>query len=96
MSVKIILKNLWNKLLLQFSLALFAFYLVIGFLFLFSDVWIEIIPDNRDVVGYILVGFGIVRFYISYSRYKKKHLKIQVLKEEQKNIQDELRNVKKK
>lgn len=74
----------WNKLRLYLSFLLLVFYLIVGFLFLFSDIWVNILPKGREIVGIILVLFAVLRFYIAYRRYKSKHIKIQELKEQKK------------
>ena len=81
MSTKISLKNSWNKLRFYFSFLLFAFYLVIAFLFLFSDIWADMIPKGRGLVGLILLLFGSFRFYVAYRRYKNKDTAIQNLQQ---------------
>jgi hypothetical protein len=84
MSLKVLLHTSWNKLRLYLSFLLLVFYLIVGFLFLFSDIWANILPKGRGLVGTILVVYACFRFYISYRRYKRKHLKIQILKEQKK------------
>lgn len=79
-----IIVNTWNKLRLYLSFLLLVFYLIIGFLFLFSDIWAGILPKGREWVGAGLVLFAALRFYVAYIRYKRKHIKIQILKEERK------------
>jgi hypothetical protein len=76
MNSKIRLKRRWNKLRLYVSFLLLAFYLIVGFLFLFSDIWADLIPKGRVAIGLILVLFGGLRFYIAYRRYKNKHVAI--------------------
>jgi uncharacterized membrane protein YidH (DUF202 family) len=79
MNLKIILKNIWNKLLLYLSFLLFAFYLTIGILFLFTDTWSGFLPKGKEIVGLVLIIFGILRLFVSYRRYinKSKHINIQ-------------------
>lgn len=76
MSFKITLKHNWNKLRLYLSFLLLAFYLTIAFLFLFSDVWADLIPKGRTIIGLVLLLFGSLRFYVAYRRYKNKHIAI--------------------
>ncbi len=94
MSLRLKIKHLWNKLLLQLSLFVLAFYLTIGFLFLFSDMWIDIVPKGREIIGSSLVVFGSLRFYIAYRRYKTKHEKIHALRMAHKKLLEESQNVK--
>ena len=73
MSSKIIFLRGWNKLRFYFSFLLLAFYLTLGFLFLFSETWVDMIPKGRAVIGLILVLFAALRFYVAYRRYKYKN-----------------------
>lgn len=93
MSIKVTIHHIWNKLRLYLSFLLLFFYLIVGFLFLFSDIWVNILPKGREIVGGILVLFGILRFYIAYGRYKNKHLKIQELKEHKKKLKEKKHHV---
>ena len=77
--------SVWNRLRFYLSFLLLFFYLIVGFLFLFSDIWVSILPKGRNIVGALLVLFGAFRFYVAYRRYKRKKLKIQVLKEKRGN-----------
>jgi TRAP-type C4-dicarboxylate transport system permease small subunit len=88
MSLKLKIKHIWNHLLLQLSLILFAFYLTIGCLFLFTDNWIDFVPVGRNIIGGILVIFGCIRFYNSYRRYRTKHEKILALKKEKLHLEE--------
>jgi amino acid permease len=81
MGIKAIIHIVWNKLRLYFSFLLLVFYLVVGCLFLFSDIWICFLPKGKEIVGSALVLFGLFRFYVAYRRYKQKHMKIQELKQ---------------
>jgi cytochrome c biogenesis protein CcdA len=76
MSVKIKIKHSWNKLRFYLSFLLLAFYLTIGFLFLFTDTWIDLLPQGRSSIGIVLILFGTLRFYIAYRRYINKLLRI--------------------
>lgn len=93
MNFKVIIHHSWNKLRLYLSFLLLVFYLIVGFLFLFSDIWVNILPRGREIVGIILVLFGVLRFYIAYRRYKNKHLKIQELKEHKKKLKEKKHHV---
>jgi hypothetical protein len=89
MSFKVIIVSIWNKLRLYLSFLLLVFYLIIGFLFLFSDIWAGILPKGREWIGAGLVAFAALRFYVAYRRYKSKYLKIQILKEERKKRKEQ-------
>ena len=92
MSFWVAITSLWNKLLLYLSFLLLFFYLIVGFLFLFSDIWASILPKGREIVGIVLVLFGAFRFYVAYRRYNRKRLKIQVLKEKRKKRNEEIQS----
>ena len=72
MKTKIKIKQGWNIFLFYFSFLLLFFYLILGFLFLFTNMWIDFLPKGRGLIGLFLVLFGILRFYIAYRRYKNK------------------------
>lgn len=72
MSFKITFKNTWNRLRFYISFLFLAFYLTIAFLFLFSDIWADIIPKGRAIIGLILFLYGSIRFYVSFRTYKNK------------------------
>ena len=95
MNFKIDIKHIWNKLRLYLSFLLFIFYLVIGILFLFTDTWADFLSGGREIIGMVLILFGIVRLYIAYRRYadKLKHIKIQSFKQK-KELVKERQNVK--
>ena len=80
MSVKIKIRHGWNKLRFYLSFVLLAFYLIIGCVFLFTDTWIDLLPNNRSVIGIALVIFGVLRFYIAYHRYSHKLKRIEAIK----------------
>jgi uncharacterized membrane protein YidH (DUF202 family) len=84
------IKHVWNKIRLYLSFLLFAFYLVIGFLLLFSDIWSNFLIKGREIIGLALVLFGVLRFYIAYRRYKNKHkhIKIQFIKKKKQLIKE--------
>ena len=76
MSFRIKLKYSWNRLRFYLSFLLFAFYLTIGSMFLFTDTWIDLLPKGRSIIGIVLILFGTLRFYIAYRRYINKLMKI--------------------
>lgn len=88
MSLKLKIKHLWNSLLLQLSFILLAFYLTVGALFLFSNIWADIVPKGREIIGSSLIVFGCLRFYLAYRRYKTKHEKLQALKKAKKLLEE--------
>jgi len=61
------------------SFMLLSFYLTIAFLFLFSDMWKDLIPTGRGLIGLVLLAFGAFRFYVAYRRYKTKKERIKAL-----------------
>jgi uncharacterized membrane protein YidH (DUF202 family) len=87
MTTKILIKHSWNKIRYYLSFVLFGFYIVVGGMFLFSDIWADLLPKGRSIVGIILILFGVLRFYIAYRRYVNKHAKIQILKAKKENEQ---------
>jgi hypothetical protein len=66
----------WNVFRFFFSVFLLAFYLIVGGLFLFTDVWADLLPKGRFITGIILTLFGLLRFYVAYKRYATKKIKI--------------------
>ena len=76
MSKKFKLKTSMNKLRFYLSFLLLGFYLTVGCIFIFSDVWADLLPSGRYVTGIILILFGVLRFYVSYKRYQNKNLHI--------------------
>lgn len=73
---RINLQQVWNIFRFFFSFFLLAFYLIVGSLFLFTDVWADLLPKGRFITGIILTLFGLLRFYIAYKRYANKKVKI--------------------
>jgi cytochrome c biogenesis protein CcdA len=92
MSFWVIITSVWNKLRFYLSFLLLFFYLIVGFLFLFSDIWASILPKGREIVGVALVLFGAFRFYVAYRRYKRKRLRIQTLKEKKKKKNEQIQS----
>lgn len=81
MSRMIKIRAFLNRARFYFSFLLLAFYLVVGFLFLFTEVWSDLLPKARFTIGIILVLFGVLRFYVSYRRFSGKKNKIELLKQ---------------
>lgn len=51
-----------------FALAMSAVYVLAGCALLFSDVLIDLFPRFRTPLGILLVGYGVVRFYMWQKR----------------------------
>ena len=71
------------------SFMLLSFYLTIAFLFVFTDMWIDLIPQGRGIIGLVLFLFGGFRFYIAYRRYKSKKSRIEAIRHINKNVSPE-------
>ncbi len=80
MSTGIKIKHKWNMLRFYLSFMLLSFYLTISFLFIFTDMWKDLIPNGRGIIGAALLLFGAFRFYIAYRRYRTKKARIQAIK----------------
>ena len=68
---------------------LLSFYLTVAFLFLFTDMWIDLIPQGRGIIGLVLFLFGAFRFYVSYRRYKSKKSRIEAIRHLNNNVSPE-------
>ncbi len=62
------------------SFMLLSFYLTVAFLFLFTDMWKDLIPNGRGLIGIILLLFGAFRFFVAYRRFKTKKARILAIK----------------
>lgn len=93
MSFRIKLKYSWNRLRFYLSFLLFAFYLTIGIIFLFTDTWVDLMPKGRSIIGIVLILFGALRFYIAYRRYINKLVRIKTSIEEKQPTPTEEANV---
>ena len=62
------------------SFMLLSFYLTVAFLFLFTDMWKDLIPSGRSLIGLILLSFGAFRFYVAYRRFQTKKARILAIK----------------
>lgn len=83
-------KKIVNKTRFSFTTLVVLLYFVVGFLFLFTEVWSDLLPNARNTIGIVLVLFGALRFYIAYKRYASKNQKIVELsmnKDESKNME---------
>ena len=74
-------KSTYNKARYYSAYLLLGFYLVIGFIFIFTDVWADLLPKGRFTIGIILILFGLLRFYIAYRRYINKNDRIKESKD---------------
>jgi hypothetical protein len=79
-------KNI-NRFRFYLSFLLLGFYLTVGFVFLFTDVWADLVPKGRYLIGALLVLFGLLRFYIAYRRFSSKSL-VYKAKEEKSDEQE--------
>ena len=79
MTTRIKIKKRWNALRFYLSFLLLLFYFVVGGIFLFSDIWADLLPQGRSIIGIILILFGALRFYIAYRRYATKNKTIEIL-----------------
>lgn len=75
-------KMTYNRIRFYLSFLLLGFYLVVGILFLFTEIWADLLPQGRFVIGIVLILFGSVRFYIAYRRYKNKSIALQPKQEQ--------------
>jgi len=78
-------KMTYNKIRFYLSFLLLGFYLVVGGMFLFTEIWADLLPQGRYTIGIILVLFGGIRFYIAYRRYSNKTVVLRTKEEEKKN-----------
>jgi prepilin signal peptidase PulO-like enzyme (type II secretory pathway) len=53
-----------------FSLAMSAFYAVMGLLFLTTNVLAEALPHYRAAIGGVLLGYGILRGWMWYRKWR--------------------------
>lgn len=62
-----------NKINYYFSLIMIALYFIIGLLFLFSDIVIDTFPAYREVIGGILLLYGVFRLYSIVKRRNRRN-----------------------
>jgi hypothetical protein len=76
-----------NQLRFYSGFLLLGLYLTVGFVFLFTDVWADLVPKGRVLIGLMLVFFGALRFYIGYRRFisRKEYFKTK----EEENVKQE-------
>lgn len=79
-------KMTYNRIRFYSSFLLLGFYWVIGILFLFTNVWADLLPQGRPIVGSVLIAFGSLRFYIGYRRYINKIVAIKTKEQKQKDV----------
>jgi cytochrome c biogenesis protein CcdA len=63
-----------NKLRFYFGFLLLGLYLTVGFIFIFTELWADLLPKWRYLTGILLILFGAFRFYVGYRRYINKSL----------------------
>ncbi len=76
MSGRIKIKKAWNHTRFYLSFLLLAFYLIVGSVFLFTEIWADLLPKGRTIAGLVIIGFGILRFYVAWRRFINKKLRI--------------------
>ena len=54
-----------------FALAMSAVYVLCGVLVGFTDVAAELIPRYRPALAVVLIGYGILRFYLWWRKRKR-------------------------
>jgi len=62
------MKQIKHMRLRAFALAMPVFYIVCGGVLLFTDVFIQLIPNYRTALGGILVGYGALRLWMWYRK----------------------------
>lgn len=70
------------------SFLLLGFYLTIGFIFLFTNIWADLLPKRRYLIGVLLVLFGALRFYVSYVRFTNKSVRLKEKEESRKDASE--------
>jgi hypothetical protein len=63
-----------NRVRFYLSFLLLGFYLTVGFMFLFTEVWADLVPKGRYLIGLLLIVFGVLRFYVAYRRFDNKNI----------------------
>jgi cytochrome c biogenesis protein CcdA len=81
-------RSTFNKLRFYTGFLLLAFYLTVGFIFLFTDVWGDLVPKGRALIGLLLILFGTIRFYVGYLRYNQRSMNIQEKTKDQHNAEE--------
>jgi cytochrome c biogenesis protein CcdA len=78
-----------NKLRFYLGFLLLGFYLTVGFIFLFTTIWSDLLPKARFLIGILLILFGALRFYVGYVRYSNKNLAYKEKEKERNNAEAE-------
>jgi hypothetical protein len=86
MSTSIKIKHSINHIRFYTSIIVFAFYLVVASLFIFSNTWVDLIPKGRGMIALVLFLFGSFRFFIAFRRFNNKRLHIQSTMEIKENV----------
>jgi hypothetical protein len=89
MSTSIKIKHGINHIRFYSSILVFLFYLVVAILFLFTNTWIDLVPNGRGTIALVLFLFGSFRFYIAFRRFNSKRLHIQSIMEIKQNVSEE-------
>lgn len=56
-----------------FALVMSGIYVLAGCAFLFTDALVALIPRYRLPIGLVLLGYGVVRFFLWRRRYAQHH-----------------------
>jgi hypothetical protein len=72
MSKRIRVRHFWNHTRYYASYLLLALYIIVAFLFLFTNTWIDFIPSYRITIGVTFLVFSALRFYVAYTRFNRK------------------------
>lgn len=72
-------RHLLNKIRFYSVFLLLAFYIGVGLVFIFTDIWADLLPKSRFLIGIILILWGILRFYVAYKRYLSKAMRLHQL-----------------
>jgi hypothetical protein len=89
MSTSLKIKHGINHIRFYSSILVFAFYIVVVCLFVFTDTWIDLVPKGRGTIGLVLFLFGSFRFYIAFRRFNNKRSHIQSVMEIKQNVSEE-------
>jgi len=76
----------YNRIRFYLSFVLLGFYLAVGGMFLFTEIWADLLPKGRYTIGIVLILFGGIRFYIAYRRYSTKTIALKTKEGEKKNV----------
>lgn len=79
----------FNRLRFYSGYLLLAFYIIVGGAFIFTNVWADLLPKGRFLIGISLILWGIIRFYVAYRRYINKALRLAQSTKEKKDDKEE-------